>query len=90
MQETFVYKMGDDLFADQTQDEFAATNLGIQLETLWSEFPRLGTREYSGVALASSVCWTTKDVALCFFCWRRGWRTEMSFVVVMRHPCVPF
>ena len=50
MQETFVYKVGDDLFTDQTQDEFAATYLGIQLESLWSEFPRLGTREYSGVA----------------------------------------
>ena len=64
--------MSDVLVVDQTQDEFAATYLALQPESLWSELPHLGTREYSGVALASSVCWTTRGVvtlccALSFF-----------------------
>ena len=48
------------LFADLTQDEFAATYTGLKPESLWSDLPRLGTHEYSGAALASSVDWTTQ------------------------------
>ena len=63
------HKMGDDLFTDQTQDEFAATNPNhvLQLDSLWSEFPRFGTREHSGFALASSVCWTTEGRGAVLF-----------------------
>ena len=61
-------KMSDVLVVDQTQDEFAAAYLALQPESLCSELPHLGTLEYSGVALPSSVCWTTRGVVTPLLC----------------------
>merc|ERR1712122_394899 len=63
-------------FTDLTQDEFAATYTGLKPATLWTGLPRLGTHEYNGAPLASSVDWTTQGVVTpvknqgqCGSCW---------------------
>jgi|ERR1712136_725500 len=64
------YKLGVNQFADLTQDEFAATYTGLKPERLWSDLPRLGTHEYSGAALASSLDYARSGDSLQCANWR--------------------
>jgi len=70
------FSLGVNEFADLTQDEFAATYTGLKPAALWTGLPRLGTHEYNGAPLASSVDWTTQGVVTpvknqgqCGSCW---------------------
>jgi len=70
------FSLGVNEFADLTQDEFAATYAGLKPAALWTGLPRLGTHEYNGAPLASSVDWTTQGVVTpvknqgqCGSCW---------------------
>merc|ERR1712136_521286 len=56
------YSLGVNEFADLSSDEFAATYTGLKPASLWSGLPRLGTFEYDGADLPSSVDWTTQGV----------------------------
>jgi len=56
------FTLGLNEFADMTQDEFRATHTGRKLEGFWSGLPRLGTHDYDGALLPSSVDWTSQGV----------------------------
>ena len=56
------FSLGVDEFADLTPDEFAATSTELKPASLWSGLPRVGTFEYDGADLPSSVDWTTQGV----------------------------
>jgi C1A family cysteine protease len=66
-------------FADMTHDEFANSYLhGYKpdLKQQWGETPHLGTHQYSGATLPTSVDWTTKGAVTpiknqgqCGSCW---------------------
>jgi KDEL-tailed cysteine endopeptidase len=66
-------------FADMTHDEFANSYLhGYKpdLKQQWGETPHLGTHQYSGASLPTSVDWTTKGAVTpiknqgqCGSCW---------------------
>ena len=56
------FLIGVNEFADRTPDEIAAMYTGLKPVSLWSGLPRLGTFEYDGADLPSSMDWTTQGV----------------------------
>jgi len=71
------YELGVNDFSDMTPDEFAAKHMGFSTPAKpWGSLKHLGTHEYNGEELATSVDWVTKGAVTpvknqgqCGSCW---------------------